>query len=320
MPYILVITMFFLQSTIAFATTGDFETWLKEFRQDAAMQGISATTIESSLTDIHPLPRVIELDRNQPEFHKTLKQYLAGAVSEKRVQSGRKLLHQHGQLLNRIYRKFGVPPHYIVALWGIETSFGRHVGKMPIIASLATLSWEGRRSAFFRKELINALRIIDAGHISAEKMHGSWAGAMGQVQFMPSTFLRAAVDGNNDGRIDLWGTEADYLSSAANYLAKSGWKSKQLWGREVYLPQGFSKKYIGLKKTMTVTQWQKLGIRKVHGPNLPATGLKGSLVQPDGTGGRTFLVYNNYRTILKWNRSHKFAVAVGLLADRIRKE
>ena len=206
-------------------------------------------------------------------------------------------------------------PEFVVALWGIETSYGERTGGFPVLAAVATLAYDGRRSRYFRREFLNALKIIDDGHISAENMNGSWAGAMGQVQFMPSSFQSYAVDYDGDGRIDIWNNVGDALASAANYLARSGWKEGQGWGQEIQLPEGFNKKLISSRIRKSLSEWQRIGILAKEFPQ--NSNLQASIVQPDGEGGRAFLAYPNYRVILKWNRSNFFAVAVGTLAGRI---
>ncbi|MCJ7776385.1 MAG: lytic murein transglycosylase, partial [Desulfobulbaceae bacterium] len=228
---------------------------------------------------------------------------------------GRKRFHEHRDLLTRISKKYGVQPEFIVAFWGIETRYGECTGSFPVLAAVATLAYDGRRSRYFRKEFLNALKILDGGHISAENMNGSWAGAMGQVQFMPSSFQSYAVDYDGDGRIDIWNNVGDALASAANYLARSGWEEGQGWGQEIQLPERFNKKLINSRTKKSFSEWQKMGISAkefLQDPNLQT-----SIVQPDGQGGRTFLVYPNYLVILKWNRSNFFAVAVGTLADGV---
>ncbi len=317
---ILVVVIYCLQVVPAIAVEAaaqDFSGWLQQLRQDALAAGISQPTVDETLSAPEILSFVIKADRNQPEFKKSLDQYLVGVLSDKRINLGQQKLAENRRLLNRIGEAYAVQPRFIVALWGIETYYGRHTGKVSIIDALVTLAYDGRRSAYFRKELLNALRIIDAGHISYNKMQGSWAGAMGQVQFMPSSFLRYAVDGNGDGRIDLWQTPEDYLSSAANYLAKMGWQGTQTWGREVSVPKGLDKTLVGMNKQALLSTWQKYGVRRSHGANLPKVKLRASLIQPQGPEGRSFLVYENYRALMKWNRAHSFAISVGMLADRL---
>ena len=205
-----------------------------------------------------------------------------------------------------------------MALWGIETNFGQHTGGFSVIAALATLAYDGRRSAYFRGELLNALRIIQEGHISAENMKGSWAGAMGQSQFMLSSFLSYAFDYDKDGKRDIWGTRKDVFASIANYLSSVGWRDDITWGREVIVPATLDGKALSDKKTVkSMADWQALGIRLPDGADLPKRNLKSRLVVPDRSNGRAFIAYANYDNILKWNRSNFFAIAVGSLADQI---
>jgi len=316
--------LFLLATAIAYSGTSaatpspDFQAWLSDLRTEALARGTSAATLDTALSDIVPIPRVIELDRRQPEFTLSFDEYLTRVVSERRVRLGRRLLAENGRLLDAIAEQYRVQPRFIVALWGIETDFGRLTGGYPVVDSLATLAFDGRRSTFFRQELLIALQILDEGHIGVDDMKGSWAGAMGQVQFMPSSFQRFAVDYDGDGRRDIWSSRADALASAANYLANSGWRSDQTWGRPVRLPRDFDHALVGRDAVRPLSEWQALGVHRADGRRLPRSELSASLIQPGGPGGPTFLVYDNYRTLLKWNRSDYFATAVGTLADRIR--
>ncbi len=294
-----------------------FAEWREGVRNEALEIGISAAIFDAAFTDVEPIPRVIELDRSQPEVTLTFDQYVERVVPESRVEKGRTLLTEHRDLLEPIGRKYGVPPRFIVALWGIETNFGQYLGGFPVIASLATLAYDGRRSAYFRQELLQALRILEDGHITPEAMMGSWAGAMGQSQFMPSSFVNYAVDHDGDGRRDIWGTQGDVFASAANYLAQAGWRAGETWGRQVTLPSGFDHALTGLEVKKTLAEWQALGLRRADGSDLPQADIGGSVVLPGGEGGPAYLVYNNYRTIMRWNRSFYFATSVGLLADGI---
>ena len=223
-------------------------------------------------------------------------------------------------LLNEIGNRYGVQPRFIVALWGVETDFGRIDGGFPVIHALATLAIDGRRSKFFREQLITAIRILDQGHITLDKMRGSWAGAMGYFQFMPSSFVSFAIDYDNDGKRDIWQNKKDAFASAANYLSKSGWRNDQTWGREVRIPKGFDKKLVGLKIRKDTSEWRNLGVLRVDGGDLPKRNLMGSIVMVNGPKSRVFLTYSNYQTILKWNRSNFFAVAVGMLAEKIGRK
>jgi membrane-bound lytic murein transglycosylase B len=295
----------------------DFPSWLEGLRQEARAKGIREATLHEALDNLEPIPRIIELDRRQPEFTQTFWRYLDARVTEARIERGRTLLETHRELLDRIEKRYGVQPRFLVAFWGLETNFGDYLGSFPVIGSLATLAYDPRRSDFFRAELLAALSIIDEGSISAPNMLGSWAGAMGQTQFMPSTFVRFAVDADGDGRRDIWFSLPDVFASAANFLSESGWQRDKSWGREVTLPSDFDLELTGLEVEKSLTAWQVLGVRKSNGEDLPRANIKGSVILPAGRFGPAFLVYNNYHTILQWNRSDLYAIAVGYLADRI---
>jgi len=295
----------------------EFSSWLEELRQEARTKGISESTLHEALDNLNPIPRVIELDRRQPEFTQTFWRYLDSRVTEKRVERGRMLLQKHKELFDKIELRYGVQPRFLVAFWGLETNFGDYLGSFSVIGSLATLAYDPRRSDFFRSELLAALSIVDNGHISAANMLGSWAGAMGQPQFMPSTFVRFAVDADGDGRQDIWHSLPDVFASAANFLSQSGWQGDKTWGREVKIPSDFDLDLAGLEVEKSLTAWQILGIKKINGENLPGVNIKGSIILPAGYHGPAFLIYNNFHTILRWNRSNLYAIAVGHLADRI---
>lgn len=298
-----------------------FEQWLAGVKAEALQKGISAQTLERAFAGVEPVARIIELDRKQAEFTLTLDQYLNNTVNQRRIDLGRQKLVENAELLARVYEKYGVPPNYLVAFWGIETDFGRFTGGYPVIAALSTLAYDGRRSAFFRSQLFDALQIIEAGHIEPEKMKGSWAGAMGQAQFMPSTFRKFAVDFDGDGRIDLWNSKADVFASAANYLSTVGWSDEQTWGREVELPGEFDDKLFTLNIKRPMADWHMIGVRRLGYDDLMEFDLEASLIRPDATPeGRTFVIYDNFRTILDWNRSSRYAIAVGTLADQLEKQ
>ncbi len=295
----------------------DFAVWLENLRVEARSAGVSQETLEAALTDVKgPLPRVIDLDRNQPEFTQSLEDYVAARVSEKRIDNGRRMMSRYPTWLGRVERKYGVQRRFIVALWGIETNYGEHTGSFPVIHSLVTLAHDGRRSSYFRKELLDALHVLDAGHIRLKRMKGSWAGAMGQCQFMPSSFRRYAADADGDGRIDIWNSVPDVLASAANYLKQAGWQDDQAWGRPVTLPGKFDFSLLGLETRLPFSRWQSLGVRSSDGSALPCRDFNASLIMPDGPGGSAYLVYDNFRVLLAWNKSNAFAVAVGTLSDR----
>ena len=294
-----------------------FGAWLSLLRKEALARGIPPQTLDSALQDLEPVSRVIELDRNQPESKLTFDQYLSRILSEERIAIGRKKLSDSRRLLAKIADAYGVQPRFLVALWGVETDFGRVTGSFPVIDSLVSLVYDGRRSSFFRKELFHALRILDEGHISLARMKGSWAGAMGQLQFMPSTFRHFAVDFDRDGRIDIWESQEDVFASAANYLSQSGWRRGQTWGQEVLLPEGADLALTEFKQLKSPSDWWSLGVSTLDGSDFLSPGLLSSIVQPEGLKDRAFLVYDNYHVIHKWNHSDNFALSVGILSDRI---
>ncbi len=299
------------------AAAEDFGVWLNGLRSEALGRGIRAATLDEALKGLQPIPRVIELDRSQPEFTMTYQQYLDRVIPQQRIDRARQELAANRELLKRVSQRFGIPANFIVALWGVESNFGTRMGDFSVVASLATLAHDGRRGAFFRKELLDALHILDERHIAPSLMLGSWAGAMGQNQFMPSSFRAFAVDFDGDGRRDIWTDRADVFASIANYLAKSGWRADIGWGRSVRLPAGFDKNLANGERRMKLSEWNNLGVRASTGETLPADDIRAAMVMPDETGGPAFLVYSNYDVILKWNRSTYFATAVGLLADQI---
>lgn len=297
----------------------DFQVWLGELRSEALGKGIRKSTLDAALGNLRPIPRVIELDRNQPEFKLTYRQYLERVVPQSRIDKGRKMLAENRKLLDPIAAKYGVPAQYLVAFWGVETDFGRVTGGFPVIPALATLAHDGRRSSFFRRELLFALQIVDEGHVTPEKMVGSWAGAMGQCQFMPSSFVHYAVDADGDGRKNLWTDKADVFASAANYLREAGWQAHESWGRPVTLPKKFDRR-LGGSERRSFRTWAALGLKDASGKPLPRTDETAALVIPDPDDAATaFLVTDNYFTILKWNRSTFYALAVGQLADALAK-
>ncbi|MBU0729034.1 MAG: lytic murein transglycosylase [Proteobacteria bacterium] len=294
----------------------DFALWLEKLKQEAHAGGISPRTTEQAFHNVALNPQIIELDRNQPEFKRTLEQYLSAVVTKGRVDTGRAKLVEKQELLKIIAKQYGVPPRFVLALWGIETNFGTITGKSPVINSLVTLAYDARRGPYFRRELIHALHIIDAGHMTVNEMLGSWAGAMGYLQFMPSTFRGNAVDFDNNGKISLWEDGADLFASGSNYLKKSGWQTGWTWGREVLLPKGLDSGLIASQK-LPLEQWRQLGVRKADGSDLAGAAITARIIQPDGPQGRAFMVYDNFDVILTWNRSYSFGIAVGLLADAI---
>ena len=295
----------------------DFAACTARLKQEAQTAGVSTDVSNDVLDNVQWVERVIELDRKQPEFTTTFSDYYQKRVTSARVMKGREMLKEHAGLLRSISDRYGIPPHYLVSFWGLETNFGSYLGNMAITDSLATLACDERRSKFFTAELISAMRIIEAGDASRESMIGSWAGAMGHVQFMPSTFMRYAVDGDGDGRRDLWGSIPDALASAGNFLAALGWQPGLRWGREVLLPAGFdySQATRDIKKPLRV--WSQAGVTDAFGTLLPDIDLPGSILVPGGAQGPAFVVYDNFDVIMRWNRSEFYALSVGRLADRV---
>ena len=316
----MVLIMALLFTTAAHGTESEqlpFDQWLAELRSEAMAEGISAATLDRVLDDLKPLEKVIELDRRQPEFTQTFWSYLDARVTDWRVSRGKAMLKKHRKLLAKAEKQYGVPARYLVAFWGMETNYGNYLGKFSTVASLATLAYDPRRSRFFRKQLLDALRIIDQGHVTKKSMVGSWAGAVGHLQFMPSTFLKYATDGDGDQRIDLWGNLPDVFASGGHYLNSIGWRYGELWGREVRLPEGFELSQASLKNRKSVSYWRSQGITKADGRALPKDEALGALVLPQGALGPAFLIYSNFDVIMDWNRSISYAIAVGHLADRL---
>jgi len=316
--FIFTLTIVLMTITSPVSAAQDWNTWLNGVKSEARQKGISENIINQALNGIKPIPRVIELDRKQPEGTMTFAQYRQRVISDARIRKGRILLKEHATALKKASDKYGVPPQYIVALWGVETSYGENTGGFKVVPALATLAHDGRRSKFFRTELMNALKILNEGHIRPADMKGSWAGAMGQNQFMPSSFHAFAVDGDGDTKRNIWGDLDDVFASTANYLSKSGWKEDEKWGRKVKLPKGFPESIADLKIRKTLKEWSNMGVTLPNGSPLPnVPGFKASIVTPDDEAGPAYLAYGNYRVIMKWNKSVYFATSVGLIADAI---
>lgn len=298
-----------------------FRSWLEGVKKEAMAQGIRGSTLDVAFKNLAPIPRVIELDRSQPEVKLTLEEYIARVVTEARITTGRQKLAQYRGLLEEVRASYGIPPEVMVALWGIESDYGRLPGSFPVIGSIATLAYDGRRASYFRKELLFALRILDQGHIGVDEMTGSWAGAMGHFQFMPSTFIEYALDANGDGKKDIWHDFRDALFSAAYYLWAMGWKRDLPWGTEVELPEGFDSGLIGPSQKRPVERWASMGVKKKDNSPLDISWEGDAwIVCPQFPRGRAFLVTESFRAIYRWNPSNSFAVAVGILSDRIGEE
>jgi membrane-bound lytic murein transglycosylase B len=305
-----------LLSFPAFAQEQSFEDWVAELRAEAAALGISESTL-AALDDLEaPLPRVLELDSSQPEFVQTFTRYLGLRVTPRQVERGQQLLNQHAVLLEEVRQRYGVQPQYLAAFWAIESNFGSNTGGFSVLQALATLAYDPRRADFFRTQMLTALQIIDEGHISAADMSGSWAGAMGQLQFMPSVFNLHGVDGDGDGRIDIWNSLPDIFHSAANFLSKSGWKGDERWGREVLLPEDFDFSLAGTDTRKPLQEWRDIGLLQTSGAPIPVADMRASVVIPAGAGGPAFLTYDNFRVTRVYNTPIFYALTVGHLADR----
>jgi membrane-bound lytic murein transglycosylase B len=305
-----------------------FDVWLAEVRAEAVSRGIREEVLREVLDGLQPLSVVVERDRSQAEFTFSLDAYLRQRVTAAMVRTGRRLLARHRSLLRRVQAEYGVDAATIVSIWGLESNYGRFTGVRPTVAALATLAYEPRRAALFREELFSALEILHRGDIDAARMQGSWAGAMGQPQFMPSSYLRHAVDFDGNGRKDIWRSEADIFASIANYLRNHGWTGGERWGRRVQIPaaveDGVRQAAVArdtgcsalreLSVPLPLADWRRLGVRLVSGQPLPAGTLSASLLR---TGEHAYLVYGNYEAVLGYNCAHAYALSVTTLADRL---
>lgn len=303
------------------AVDADMETAFDQCRRGlmdlAREKGLPETVIVDALGGVEYQARVIELDRSQPEFRQSFAAYLRARVSTRRINTGRLMLASYPELWSRLLADYGIPGRYLVAFWGLETNYGGFLGGMPTLDVLATLACDERRSAFFTEQLMTALGLVEAEGLQPEQMRGSWAGAMGHTQFMPSTWQEHAIDGDGDGRVDLWNSIPDALTSAANYLSALGWREGERWGREVRLPKDFPYAESGLERSRPLAEWAALGVRTANGSALPSAELEAAVLVPMGHRGPAFLVYPNFEAIMAWNRSESYALAVGHLADRI---
>ena len=306
-------------SSMAYGTE-NFEQCKTKLADTAIAQGVNSQTAETVFAGIQYQPRVIELDRNQPEFVQTFPGYYAKRVNDWRIGKGREMYAKHKALLQRLNHKYGVPAHYLLAFWGLETNFGSYKGNMNVLNSLATLACDDRRATFFTKELITAVKLLERESLDQNKMVGSWAGAMGHTQFMPSAYINYAIDGDGDGHVNLWESESDALASAANFLSQLGWQPGYRWGREIQLPEDFDYRQAGFSNRRTITEWNDMGITKADGNALGNSDEKAYVVVPAGHTGPAFIAYHNFRTIMRWNNSEFYAISVGKLADQIAGE
>lgn len=317
-----------------------FENWLEEFKSEALDQGISQQILDVTFDGLTLNPKVVELDRRQPEFTQTSKEYIRVRVSETRIRNGIKRMAELSPILDPAAKNIGVQKRFIAAVWGMETNYGSYTGNYNVVRSLMTLAYDMRRSGFFRRELHKALAILDEGHISPDAMIGSWAGAMGQGQFMPTSFFAYAYDMDGDGKKDIWTNEADVFGSIGNYLKQHTWHEDQTWGREVKLPENMIARQALVdlthepnpprsckralrshSKKYSLDQWQDMGVRNLDDSDLPSvknTNIEATLLMPGGIDGPAYLTYQNFRTILTYNCSNLYALGVSLLSDQLK--
>ena len=303
-------------SQFAFADQQHWNHWVADVRQEALAQGISPTIFDQAFADIHePSPKIKSLSRSQPEHRLSYNKYLNSRVDNYRITIGRREYKKNKAVADDVAKHFGVDPCFIMSFWGMETSYGTYMGDFPVIKALATLAYDSQRKDFFRKQLFLALHILNDGHVTLDRFKGEWAGASGQPQFLPSSWVEYAVDYDGDGRKDIWDSKPDVFASIANYMKKNGWQTGQPWAIYVKLPKNFDMKLQGKATVKPVREWNALGIRTNNGTELPYPDMQASIVQP--VGGPVFLAYPNYKMILRYNNSIYYAGAVGYLADKI---
>ena len=320
----LIICLFTIFNSSISLSNEKFNEWLIEFKGRAINQGVSKDTVDNALKNAKFLERIVALDRKQPEFFEKTYEYLDKRVNEPRIQAAKKLLSENSILLQKVNAKFKVDNEILVALWGIETNFGVNKGKVDIISALSTLSFDNRRSEYFEKELIILLKLIDKKIVKYESLYGSWAGAIGNFQFMPSTIQNYALNFDENSDIDLINSFQDSLASAANYLKTIGWNEKDIWGLEIQTDKEFDKNLISpdsrnFKNKITIAQLKLLGFKNKNGSEILITDKKeGWLIRPDGEDGPIYIVFDNFLRLLEWNRSLRFAITVGTLSDKIK--
>ncbi len=294
-----------------------FTAFLADVRTEAVGSGIAPATVDRAFAGLRQNAKVLELDSHAPERTQSWERYRGSRVSDQRVSAGRQAMQANSVTLAEVARRYGVDLGVIVAIWGLESNFGGYTGGFSVIEALASLAADGRHDGFFRTELINALRILDHGDIAPSRMTGSYAGAMGQPQFMPSSYLTYAVDFDGTGRRDIWDNRNDVLASIANYLAKSGWKAGEPWGQRIQVPAGFESGRTGRDDRRPLGAWTQLGVRRADGGVFSRPDVPGAVVMPDGAGGEAFMAYTNFGIIRLYNNSDLYVLSVGLLASRI---
>ena len=300
----------------AFAQTGSFSAFLQSVRAEARKAGIAPATLDQAFAGLQPNQKVLEREQHQPEFTLTWTQYRNLLVTDKRIEAGRAALARTRPLLAQVQQVYGVTPNVILGIWGLESSFGEKQGDFRVVDALATLAWDSGRRSFFRSELIAALKILNSGDVTPAHMTGSYAGAMGQPQFMPSSYLRYAVDFTGNGQRNIWTSTPDVLASIANYLAANGWRSGETWGQQVIVPAGFDTQLAGRDDRRPISDWLRMGVRP-EGRLLASPAQQAAVIMPDGSGGDAFLVYGDFAAIRRYNPSDYYALAVGLIGDGI---
>jgi len=305
-----------LATTPAWASD-DFRSFLAGVRAEAQRAGVAPGILNSALAGLQPNQAVLQHYEHQPEFTLSWAQYRALVVTDQRAENGRVALRQNATTMRAVDERYGVGTGVVFGIWGLESSFGQKMGDYNVVQSLATLAWKTGRAAFFRSELIAALRILNAGDISAAHMTGSYAGAMGQPQFMPTSYLRYAVDFEGNGRRDIWGSKADSLASIANYLARAGWRPGEGWGEQIAIPPTFNPSLAGRDNRRPVAEWARMGVRRLNGESLPQSDLQAAVLIPDGVAGEAFFAYPNFAAIRRYNPSDYYAIAVGLIGDSV---
>jgi membrane-bound lytic murein transglycosylase B len=299
-----------------------FDDYLLELKQEAQTKGFDDTLLDKAFASIEFRQKAVQSDKSQPEFKLTLARYLKTRVPDWKVKQAVAAYKENQDILEEIGEKYAVQPRFIVALWANESNFGKIQGRYSVLSALSTLAFEGRRETFFKKQFFAALQVVDEGHIKIEDFVGSWAGALGQCQFIPTSFLTYGVDYNDDGKKDIWQTKADVFASIANYLQSEGWDDDLTWGRQVILPDTIQLEQSGLgtSKKKSLQQWADLGITRLNGHSLPVRDIKANLIMADQGQGNSYLVYGNFDTLMRWNRSIYFGVGIGYLADAIKRE
>ena len=318
--YILIsFLIIFFSTNYSFSEDKNFNKWLLELEKEATERGISKETFTMAMENVVFIEKVKKLDKKQPERVITFNDYYERTVNKRRIEIGKKKYSLHKNEISKIANKYGVQARFILAIWGIETNYGTYTGSFSVISSLTTLAFNGRRAKFFRLQLLDALQILDEGHIELANMKGSWAGAMGQSQFMPSSYLEYAQDYDNDGKKDIWSNHLDVFASIAFYLKSHGWDNTKTWGRQVLVPKEILNSYKeSYSNEETLKFWSDIGVKNIDGKQLPYLNLNARLILPDGPQGNAFLVYNNFYKIKKYNASTYYALSIGMLSDRIK--